>query len=173
MKKIFVPVFVALCLLSACKEEKAPANVQEGALAPVTSEKYTPSAPMPEDTSADGYIDMTRYSMDRVNEYQLADSLLGKWQGVEGTSLDIERDPQGKEYFITVTNLDGPRAFAARAVKDGLEFERDGKTELIRVGDGVDTGMKYLADKLDCVVINAGSEGFCRDDVQPLDAETK
>lgn len=171
MKKLFVPVLISLCFLTACKEE-APANVQEGVLAPIVSEKYVAPAPMPEDTSGDGYIDMTRYSMEGVNKYQLGDTLVGTWQGVEGTSLTIQRD--GQEYQVTVVDLDGARKFPGQAVDDGIAFERDGKTETIRVGDGIDTGMKWLADKIDCVVINAGSEGYCRDEEsQPLDAETK
>lgn len=161
MKKILMPVFVVLCFLVACKEETpSGARVQAGKIAPLTSDSYTPPAPLPEDQSIDGFV-APRYAADHVNDYQRADSLVGEWAGVEGTSLIIERD--GDEYKITLTNLDGSRSFAAKAGDGGLVFERDGAKELIRAGDGIDTGMKWLADKLDCVVVTQGSEGFCRE----------
>jgi len=85
---------------------------------------------------------------------------LGKWTGPEGTYLDLSiRDDK---YAVVVANLDGPITFEGRRVENGIAFERDGKTEVIKAGDGVATGMKWLADKKDCLVINTG-EGFCRD----------
>jgi len=36
------------------------------------------------------------------------------------------------------------------------------KTETIRATDGAGTGMKWLADRKDCLVVTVGSEGFCR-----------
>jgi hypothetical protein len=39
---------------------------------------------------------------------------------------------------------------------------RDGTTETIRATDGAGTGMKWLANKTDCLVVTVGSEGFCR-----------
>lgn len=84
---------------------------------------------------------------------------LGRWQGVEGTYLDISRT--GDQYTVTIADLDGPRAFPATADKDGFSFTRDGIDETIRAGSGADTGMKWLAEKTDCLVIKSG-EGYCR-----------
>jgi hypothetical protein len=85
---------------------------------------------------------------------------LGKWTGPEGTYLDLSvRDDN---YAVVVANLDGPITFEGRAVDGGIAFDRDGKTETIKAGDGTATGMKYLEGKKDCLVINSG-EGFCRD----------
>ncbi len=81
------------------------------------------------------------------------------WTGPEGTYLLIERG-QGA-YQVTVRNLDGPLTFAGRAVENGIEFERAGTTEVIRGTDGIGTGMKWLTEKTDCLVIRPG-EGFCR-----------
>jgi hypothetical protein len=36
------------------------------------------------------------------------------------------------------------------------------KTESIHAGNGEDTGMKWLLDKKNCLIIKYG-EGFCRD----------
>ncbi len=85
---------------------------------------------------------------------------LGKWTGPEGTYLDLSiRD--GK-YAVVVANLDGPITFEGFATPEGISFVRDGKTETIKPGKGIDTGMKWLAEKQDCLIINHG-EGFCRD----------
>lgn len=87
------------------------------------------------------------------------DGWLGRWQGPEGTFLDITGTPGA--YRVTVQNLDGPRSFEASAGATGLSFVRDGVTETIRAGSGADTDMKWLADKRDCLVVKVG-EGYCR-----------
>jgi hypothetical protein len=89
-----------------------------------------------------------------------ADAWLGDWKGVEGTFLRLER--KGAAYAVTIANLDGPRTFDATAAGDHVTFVRDGKTDTIRATDGAGTGMKWLADRKDCLVVTFGSEGFCR-----------
>jgi len=97
-----------------------------------------------------------------ITPYEHADAIIGKWTGPEGTSLTIA--PKGYDtYVITIVNLDGPRNFLGRVTNNGLQFTRDGKTELIMMGDGQDTGMKYLKDKVDCLVVTKPGEGYCRD----------
>lgn len=86
--------------------------------------------------------------------------LLGRWSGPEGTFLLLAGE-EGK-YVVTVQNLDGPRIFDGKGVGDTVEFVRDGKTMTIRPTNGAGTGMKWLAKRKDCVVIEPG-EGFCRD----------
>lgn len=88
------------------------------------------------------------------------DSWMGRWNGPEGTFLSIAK--RGDGYAIEVADLDGPKSYLARAAGDHLEFERGGATESIRPTDGRGTGMKWLAEKADCLVIRPG-EGFCRD----------
>ncbi len=88
------------------------------------------------------------------------DAWLGTWTGPEGTFLRIERQQDG--YTITIRNLDGPRTFQGLGQGDHVAFERDGARESIRAGNGVQTGMKWLADKTDCLVVKPG-EGYCRD----------
>jgi hypothetical protein len=90
----------------------------------------------------------------------LTDAWLGRWNGPEGTFLLLEG---GKgSYQVTVQNLDGPRVFEGAAVGDRIQFERDGVTETLTATNGVDTGMKWLTDKMDCLTIRSG-EGYCRD----------
>ena len=89
-----------------------------------------------------------------------ADGWLGRWNGPEGTFLLLERS--GDQYRVTVQNLDGPRTFDGVAVASGLQFERDGVVESLRATNGAGTGMKWLADKTDCLIVRPG-EGYCRD----------
>lgn len=89
-----------------------------------------------------------------------APGFAGKWTGPEGTSLVIT--PDGNDYDVVITNLDGPRTFHGTAKGENITFLRDGKSLVIRRGSGADTGMKWLADKKDCLVVDA-NEGYCRD----------
>ncbi|MES2324016.1 MAG: hypothetical protein V4633_17295 [Pseudomonadota bacterium] len=85
--------------------------------------------------------------------------LMGRWTGPEGTFL-LLAGANGK-YAVTIRNLDGPRTFEGSGTGDTIAFERDGKLETIRATDGAATGMKWLADKKECITIQAG-EGYCR-----------
>jgi hypothetical protein len=87
-------------------------------------------------------------------------SWLGQWNGPEGTFLRLAAD--GSAYKVTIANLDGPADYAGHQVGDHIEFERNGATESIRATDGQATGMKWLADKKDCLTVKPG-EGYCRD----------
>ena len=84
---------------------------------------------------------------------------LGRWQGVEGTYLELAKTGDG--YTVTIADLDGPRSFPAAVDESGVSFTRDGVDETIRAGTGADTGMKWLADRENCLVVKSG-EGYCR-----------
>lgn len=88
------------------------------------------------------------------------DQWLGQWDGPEGTFVRITGG-QG-HYDVTIQNLDGPRTFAGTAVRDTIEFQRDGQTEVLRASNGEQTGMKWLSTKKDCLTVRVG-EGYCRD----------
>ncbi len=85
---------------------------------------------------------------------------VGRWNGVEGTYIYIQKDMAG--FSVTLANLDGPLQYRAKQVGDTLVFQRNNTTETVRASDGEGTGMKWLADKEDCLVVRAGEEGFCR-----------
>jgi hypothetical protein len=89
-----------------------------------------------------------------------ADPWLGTWFGPEGTFVDITR--HGERYTLMVQTLDGPASYQAVLEDEALAFERDGKPLTLRRTDGKGTGMKWLADRKDCVMVAPG-EGFCRD----------
>lgn len=88
-------------------------------------------------------------------------ALEGQWQGPEGTSLAIARD--GEKYKVTIKNLDGKtESFEGAAKDDTIQFKRGDKLETIKAATGEETGMKYLLNEKNCVVVNKGSEGYCK-----------
>jgi hypothetical protein len=90
----------------------------------------------------------------------VTDKWLGKWQGPEGTFLQLEGT--NGMYKITIQNLDGPSRFNGVAAGNQIVFERDGVKEFLHASDGMETGMKWLSDKSNCLTVRAG-EGYCRD----------
>jgi hypothetical protein len=87
------------------------------------------------------------------------DGWLGRWDGPEGTFLQLSRT--GDQLVVVIQDLDGPKRFAGFVDGKRIRFERDGKTEYISAGDGEATGMKWLVDKKDCLLTKKG-EGWCR-----------
>lgn len=88
------------------------------------------------------------------------DTWLGKWNGPEGTFIDISGG--NGNYTITIQNLDGPKQYQGVGKDNQINFERDGTTETIQASNGAETGMKWLADKSNCLRVRVG-EGWCRD----------
>ena len=88
------------------------------------------------------------------------DAWLGRWNGPEGTYLELAG--ANGAYEVTIKDLDAARTFTGAATGDRVEFLRDGVTESIRATNGDATGMKWLAGKTRCLTIKPG-EGYCRD----------
>jgi hypothetical protein len=88
------------------------------------------------------------------------DAWAGTWNGPEGTTLDIKGS--NGIYQITIRDLDAARPFEGSASGDGIAFQRDGVREVITATGGKETGMKWLADKRNCLTVKPG-EGYCRD----------
>ena len=90
------------------------------------------------------------------------DDWIGRWVGVEGLVLNIAGRPDG-DYDLAMTwSLDDSGTFVGRPDGDSIAFERGGQRLRLRSGTGADTGLKWLADKRDCLYVAAG-EGYCRD----------
>jgi hypothetical protein len=85
----------------------------------------------------------------------------GKWVGVEGLVLAIAPGPTAETRKLKITLLDGTSDYVGTASGDEISFTRGGKVETIHAGTGAETGLKYLANKDDCLIIKSG-EGFCR-----------
>lgn len=90
----------------------------------------------------------------------VTDQWLGKWNGPEGTFLQITGG--NGRYEVTIQNLDGPRTFQAQAAGQQIAFEREGVKESLRATNGAETGMKWLSEKSNCLTVRTG-EGYCRD----------
>ncbi len=88
------------------------------------------------------------------------DAWLGKWNGPEGTLLEISGG--NGIYTLTIADLDGPKQYQGTSKDNQIIFERNGAPEIIQASNGADTGMKWLADKSNCLRVRAG-EGWCRD----------
>jgi hypothetical protein len=89
---------------------------------------------------------------------------IGRWTGPEGLFLDIQHAGSAAgQYALTIKdNLDTQGEYAGTAKDDAIIFTRNGKAERIRAGTGDETGFKYLAGKKDCLIVQAGKEGYCR-----------
>jgi hypothetical protein len=131
-----LPFAVALAALVSCAER------EPSVAPPVATQPVAPASPVATPPTAVG------------------DGWLGKWRGPEGTALLLSGS--GGVYDIAITNLDGERTFRGTAHDNEIRFERDGVAEVIHAGNGADTGMKWLADKRDCLIVRSG-EGYCRD----------
>jgi len=88
-----------------------------------------------------------------------ADAWTGTWTGPEGTFLQIAGS-RGR-YEITIKDLDAARSYQGEAAGDRIVFSRDGIEETVRATTGTETGMKWLADKQECLTVRPG-EGYCR-----------
>lgn len=95
-------------------------------------------------------------------DVSVTDGWVGKWVGVEGLALDIARAEVPGTYTLNVTLLDGTRSYEGTSDGSAIHFTRGGKEQTLRKATGEETGLKYLAGKKDCLMIQP-SEGFCRD----------
>ena len=137
MKKILFALS-ALALLAAC--DKTPKE-----------------APKPAPASVQATL---------VPETPPTDNWVGKRVGVEGLHLTIAKDDSiGRGHYLLtmqyVLDADDAGTFKGEATEDGIAFIRPDGPQLLRAGDGAATGLKWLADKKDCLIVATG-EGYCR-----------
>jgi len=93
------------------------------------------------------------------------DKWVGRWRGVEGLTLVIEKDAKrGAGHYLLVQRytLDDKGVFAGHAVGDTIQFTRPDGDQVLRETNGMATGLKYLATKKVCLTVKSG-EGYCRD----------
>lgn len=150
-----LPACALLVLASGCQDRSA-----DNTAAPATAD--APATPAPEASPAPAAPVAPEPEPEPAAAPATGpDAWLGQWTGPEGTLLLLE-PREGGGYLVTIQSLDGRESYPGDAAGPGIVFERNGVTERIRVGSGKATGMKWLADKSNCLVIKAG-EGFCRD----------
>ncbi|WP_426149443.1 hypothetical protein [Pseudomonas sp. DC3000-4b1] len=140
MNKALAVLATAATLLAGCDKEQAP---------------KAPHTPVPKVETAFQPVDS-----------RVTDQWLGKWTGVEGLNLTISADPaSGPGHYILHMQygLDTAQAgtFKGQASPEGIVFNREDGPHALRAGDGQATGLKWLADKKTCLIVQPG-EGYCR-----------
>ncbi|SOU87937.1 hypothetical protein [Tenacibaculum dicentrarchi] len=88
---------------------------------------------------------------------------IGRWNGVEGTMLEIL--PNADFYDIIIHGIDNTIRVMSEKVthKSEIVFITDDmKKHTIIAGNGVDTKMKRLDDKNNCLIIPSMKIGFCK-----------
>jgi hypothetical protein len=136
--RFWIIAVLTMVLISSCKDRNLAA----------AGPSSTSGTPSPQSTNA----------LPATND--VSGKWLGKWIGPEGTYLVLSKN--GDKYLVMINSLDGPATYEGTAAGERIEFQRNGQTETIHAGNGHDTGMKWLQDKTNCLVIQTG-EGFCRD----------
>lgn len=117
-----------------------------------------------ENVTADNFAQEDKIAEDNASVSVLpTDAWVGKWVGVEGLVLDIQPAGEHGRYVLSVTLLDGTNSYEGTADGDVIRFTRNGRPESVRAATGDETGLKWLAGKQNCLMIQQG-EGFCRDD---------
>lgn len=122
------------------------------------------------DIAAEDAIDNAEPAANSAEPAPVTDAWIGKWIGVEGLLLDIEPSGDRGHYVLSVTLLDGTQSYDGTTDGDLIRFTRNGRPESIRAVTGDQTGLKWLAGKQNCLMIQQG-EGFCRADA-PASAPT-
>lgn len=148
-------ISIATFAFAACTPETKPVNntpAPTPAASPLASPVGSPAGSPTGSPAAD----------DKTPAGKADDALTGRWQGVEGTFLNVTK--KGDKFEIEIKNLDpASKKYEGTAKGDVIEFTRDGKPATIKIATGDETGMKWLAGKKNCVVITKGSEGYCKD----------
>lgn len=86
----------------------------------------------------------------------------GKWTGPEGLYVIIRSKDGSSVELEMQSDLDTFGTYAGSVAPEGISFERGGEALLLRPASGVETGLKYLSDKTNCLMVKSG-EGYCRD----------
>ncbi|HET6538081.1 MAG TPA: hypothetical protein VFG34_08190 [Sphingopyxis sp.] len=81
---------------------------------------------------------------------------------MEGMYLVITPTRPASYQLEMQSNLDEKGNYAGVDSEHGIQFQRAGQQHLLRRATGQETGLKYLADKKDCLIVQQG-EGYCRD----------
>lgn len=89
----------------------------------------------------------------------------GLWVGVEGLFVEITLTTPGTyelEMMGESEDVKDNIRVPGRDAEGGIAFERNGETLLLRSATGEETGLKWLEDKKNCLMVEE-FEGFCRD----------
>lgn len=153
-------IIVAALILSACganerRSEGAAtqAEIENSAATPLPAPRVPSPTPTPTPTPTPSASASATLG---ANHY------VGRWIGVEGMVLNVSDPAQGEVKLDMQYDLDNKGQYAGTITPEGIRFQRNGETLLLRPSDGDATGLKWLAGKKDCLTVKP-SEGYCRD----------
>jgi hypothetical protein len=142
-------VVAGVALLGACTQ---PAETKPGSVVPSASPAAVPSQ-SPSTSPSGSPVD--KRDLTKIH------AVVGDWSGQEGTSLKVQQ--RGEKFDIEIKTKEGSKKFEGTAKgSDAIEFTRNGKAEAIKAATLEETGMKWLGGEKTCVVINKGSEAYCK-----------
>jgi hypothetical protein len=140
-------VVAAIAALSACTQQ---GETKPGTTVPVASPSQSPASSPTGSPVAGDKKDVTGVA-----------ALVGEWPGQEGASLKVTKN--GEKYEVEIKTKEGTKKFEGTAKgSDSIEFTRNGKSELIKAATLEETGMKWAGGEKSCVVINKGTEAYCK-----------
>jgi len=143
----------AALLLAGCEREDGSAPVADATGGNAMTGVPTASAPVVADETA------AQQQEEGAREF-----FPGTWTGPEGLAFVVTAKPDGTGYRIRNRDtLDTEVTFDAVRTGDRLAFVRRGQPQTARPGTGAETGFKWLANKRDCLIVETGVEGYCRD----------
>jgi len=162
--KPLVPIIAAV-LLGACSSPGSDGG--DNATAPINMDEASPEegpVPAPSDPAAADAASAPTTNMAGPVSAATQKDYLGRWVGVEGMYLEVAAKPNGGVTLDMRWGLDDDMAgkFDGSVTAEGLRFTRKGVAETARRTDGDATGLKWLAGKTDCLMVNPG-EGYCRE----------
>ncbi len=158
----FAVVLPLVTTLAAC-DSSPSANQADAASDPMTSNDTVPMSAEP--AKNDPTITPTATNeadAPPANATHRFASWAGKWTGVEGMYLVISPTTAERYSLEMQYDLDHKVTVEGRDSEHGIKFTRDGETLSLYRASGNETGLKYLAGKMQCLMVKNG-EGYCRD----------
>jgi hypothetical protein len=139
------------------KTRAAPTALLALALAACAPSADTDAAPETAETPAPAAVETPAIAAAR----SYAD-WVGTWSGPEGLFVTITDAGEGRYMLEMQADLDTTATYEGTATPEGIAFTRGGEPTLLKKATGDETGLKWLAGKQDCLMVDEG-EGFCRD----------
>ena len=143
-------VVAAVAVLGACQTAETKPGTTVPAASPATNPSQSPATNPTGSPAAGDKKDLTKVQ-----------ALVGEWPGQDGASLKVTKN--GEKYEIEIKTKEGTKKFEGTAKgPDAIEFTRNGKAETIKAATIEETGLKWTGGEKSCVVINKGSEAYCK-----------
>jgi len=99
---------------------------------------------------------------DGVNGFPGYAEWAGKWTGPEGLYVTVTPESDGSYALEMQSDLDTKARYIGQEIEGGIAFKRGDAELLLHAATGDETGLKYLAGKQNCLMVEVG-EGYCRD----------